>query len=323
MVGGNHSKKDCYEKYRELKAETRLKQNTARKASEVSVGSGSSRGHRHTVSGYDDDDGPSSCGPATRKFDSHNCDLTPEPTHAEKQDYFECASITAGSVAASAGSDIRSRRCSTLSSWSLNSAEHFGQQQQQQQQHRRSSTSSTLSSVVSNPVADTKSDGTTGSAGTGAVTRRGGDTYDAPREATYQGELMEVEEVGVEDFCLDDELLVEENHSTLGAAQAKFRRQGGRESPTRNVGGRVGAGRSGDMERSEISTVTEVEANGVRELVFGKTSKSFNDAWRDQGFYFCGVDGLRYGLVQAEGGPCGVLAVVQAFLLEVNFVDSS
>ena len=52
--------------------------------------------------------------------------------------------------------------------------------------------------------------------------------------------------------------------------------------------------------------------------MFGDRSKSFNDAWREQGFYFCNVDGLRYGLVQAEGGPCGVLAAVQAFILEVS-----
>lgn len=315
LVGGNHSKKDCYDKYRELKAETKLKQNAARKASEVSVGSGSSRGHRHTVAGYDDDDGPSSCGPAAGKFDSPDCDSTLEPTSAGKQDDFECASITAGSVAASAGSDIRSRRGSTFSSGSSNSAEYFEQQQQQQQRHRGRSTSSNLSSVMSDPMEDSKGDGTTGSSETGAVTHRGGGAYDAPRRATYdQGELMEVEEVDVEDFCLDDELMVEENHSTVGAAQARASGQGGRESPSQNVGGRAG---------SEISTVTETEANGVRELIFGKASKSFNDSWREQGFSFCGVDGLRYGLVQAEGGPCGVLAVVQAFLLEVNLVDAS
>ncbi|CAN0584442.1 unnamed protein product, partial [Ectocarpus sp. 12 AP-2014] len=62
--------------------------------------------------------------------------------------------------------------------------------------------------------------------------------------------------------------------------------------------------------------VTEVQANGVRELVFGNPSKRFNDAWREQGFFFCGEEFLRYGLVQVEGGPCGVLAAVQAFLLE-------
>lgn len=69
--------------------------------------------------------------------------------------------------------------------------------------------------------------------------------------------------------------------------------------------------------------MTEVEANGVRDLVLGNASKSFNDAWREQGFYFCGFEGLRYGLVQAEGGPCGVLAAVQAFLLEVIYTTTT
>ncbi|CAN0505460.1 unnamed protein product, partial [Ectocarpus sp. 8 AP-2014] len=64
------------------------------------------------------------------------------------------------------------------------------------------------------------------------------------------------------------------------------------------------------------TAVTELQANGVRELVFGNPSKRFNDAWREQGFFFCGEEFLRYGLVQAEGGPCGVLAAVQAFVLE-------
>ena len=325
LVGGNHSKKDCYDKYRELKAEAKLRQNTSRKASEVSAGSGTSRGHRLTRPGYDDDR-PSPCGPAIGKFDSPDRDSIPHPVSVEQQDdLLESTSITAGSVAASAGSDILSRRDSAFSSWSSNTAEYFGQQQQeqkQQRQHRRrSTTSSTLSSVMSDLLGDATGDGP---AGTVTATRHGGETYDTPLGAAYkQAELMEVEEVDVEDCCLDDELLTEEHRSMVGVAQARVRGQAGRESPRKNVGGRVGVGGGGDTERLEVSTVTEAEANGVRELIFGKASKSFNDAWKEQGFYFCGIDGLRYGLVQAEGGPCGVLAVVQAFLLEVNLADAS
>lgn len=40
----------------------------------------------------------------------------------------------------------------------------------------------------------------------------------------------------------------------------------------------------------------------------------FNDAWRKQGLYFS--EDISYGLVQAEGGPCGALAVVQAYTLK-------
>ena len=34
-----------------------------------------------------------------------------------------------------------------------------------------------------------------------------------------------------------------------------------------------------------------------------------------QGLFFSGVPGLGYGLMQPEGGPCGALAVVQAYTL--------
>ena len=46
--------------------------------------------------------------------------------------------------------------------------------------------------------------------------------------------------------------------------------------------------------------------------------RTFNAAWLRQGFGFRAAGGdneLRYGVVQHEGGPCGVLAVVQAELL--------
>jgi hypothetical protein len=40
--------------------------------------------------------------------------------------------------------------------------------------------------------------------------------------------------------------------------------------------------------------------------------RCFNEEWLTQGLYFCDTPGLRYGLVQARGGPCGVIAPVQA-----------
>ena len=39
------------------------------------------------------------------------------------------------------------------------------------------------------------------------------------------------------------------------------------------------------------------------------------ERWCQQGFVFSAFEGTsRFGLVQARGGPCGVLAVVQAYL---------
>lgn len=136
----------------------------------------------------------------------------------------------------------------------------------------------------------------------------------APRATDL--ETMEVEEVEVEDFCLDDELEQgqgEKMHRESAADCGSTKGQRYHSAPVArgSLGSSAGVG----------VAVTEMEANGVRELVWGDRSKTFNDAWRYQGFYFCGVDGLGYGLVQAEGGPCGVLAVVQAFLLEVSIQD--
>lgn len=46
----------------------------------------------------------------------------------------------------------------------------------------------------------------------------------------------------------------------------------------------------------------------------GKSRDRFNDAWLKQGFYFS--ENLSYGLVQAEGGPCGALSAVQAYTMK-------
>ena len=37
-------------------------------------------------------------------------------------------------------------------------------------------------------------------------------------------------------------------------------------------------------------------------------------SWK-QGFFFSNKSGLQFGLVQNQGGPCGVLAAVQAHIL--------
>lgn len=297
VIGGNHTKKDCYDKYRELKAEARLKHTTSRAASGVSLGSGSSRDRHLPAAKRSSPDGPAG---------AVGSPSIAEPDAAEQQDIFERASITAGSVAASAGSSQLSRRGSTFSSWSSNSAEYFGHL------HRRSTTSSTLSSV--------QSEAAHGEAAHGEA-------------AHGEGELMQVEEVDVEDFCLDDELVVEEQHSAAGTGKTRNREpkttrssmgDGWRERESQRSSSYAPADGNNDAEqRRGTAAVTEADANGVRELVLGNATKIFNDAWREQGFFFCGIDGLRYGLVQAEGGPCGVLAAVQAFLLEVYTTNTA
>ncbi|XP_064401625.1 probable ubiquitin carboxyl-terminal hydrolase MINDY-4 isoform X2 [Halichondria panicea] len=71
--------------------------------------------------------------------------------------------------------------------------------------------------------------------------------------------------------------------------------------------------------------ITVETAQSLRHLLFG-TSKgpSFSQEWRRQNFEFSDIPGLEYGLVQHKGGPCGVLAAVQTFILKhLMFSDSS
>ncbi|KAM4547704.1 putative ubiquitin carboxyl-terminal hydrolase MINDY-4 isoform 1-T1 [Odontesthes bonariensis] len=56
-------------------------------------------------------------------------------------------------------------------------------------------------------------------------------------------------------------------------------------------------------------TATELKA-----VLLGSSLNRFSVEWRNQGFTFS--DDLRYGIVQRKGGPCGVLASIQAFVLK-------
>ncbi|CAK4707286.1 unnamed protein product [Aphanomyces euteiches] len=61
----------------------------------------------------------------------------------------------------------------------------------------------------------------------------------------------------------------------------------------------------------------------LRKLLFNDPQKKLSTHWTKQGFSFSTVDGLRYGIVQHEGGPCGVMAVVQAYVLYYLFKEDS
>lgn len=68
-----------------------------------------------------------------------------------------------------------------------------------------------------------------------------------------------------------------------------------------------------DLESKPISLET---AMGLKTLIFGNGKTSFAPEWRKQAFSFCDLYGLEYGIVQLKGGPCGVLASVQGFVLK-------
>ena len=62
-------------------------------------------------------------------------------------------------------------------------------------------------------------------------------------------------------------------------------------------------------------------------LVFGTANQTFPSGWLQQSFQFQNpffhdpkkndMHGCPFGLIQKKGGPCGILAVVQAYIIKV------
>eukprot|EP01119_Soliformovum_irregulare_P012912 TRINITY_DN3389_c0_g1_i3.p1 TRINITY_DN3389_c0_g1~~TRINITY_DN3389_c0_g1_i3.p1 ORF type:complete len:227 (-),score=57.95 TRINITY_DN3389_c0_g1_i3:916-1596(-) len=75
-----------------------------------------------------------------------------------------------------------------------------------------------------------------------------------------------------------------------------------------------------DVPLGQLSTKT---SDAITFLLFGKITRTFNEEWR-QGFFFNAPDRdiLQYGLVQLKGGPCGVLASVQGYIVKDLFYGS-
>ncbi|KAK7380473.1 hypothetical protein VNO78_32984 [Psophocarpus tetragonolobus] len=85
------------------------------------------------------------------------------------------------------------------------------------------------------------------------------------------------------------------------------------------VGG--GGGDVGRREKEEESAMNRElsleEANELFDVVFGsEVSKGILAQWSNQGIRFSSDPETSMGLVQHEGGPCGVLAAIQAFVLK-------
>ncbi|KAJ3099898.1 hypothetical protein HDU97_002682 [Phlyctochytrium planicorne] len=75
---------------------------------------------------------------------------------------------------------------------------------------------------------------------------------------------------------------------------------------------------------SKGSLITTQRAMQLRRVTFGgegeRVRGTFSEEWRGKGFVFQTVgmtgSGVPYGLVQIKGGPCGLLAVVQAYIVK-------
>ncbi|XP_017684181.1 PREDICTED: protein FAM188B isoform X1 [Lepidothrix coronata] len=65
-------------------------------------------------------------------------------------------------------------------------------------------------------------------------------------------------------------------------------------------------------------------AKELKNLLFGSSLCCFSEEWKIQSFTFSNIPRLKYGIVQKKGGPCGVLAAVQACVLQqLLFADSN
>ncbi|XP_078703869.1 putative ubiquitin carboxyl-terminal hydrolase MINDY-4 [Branchiostoma floridae x Branchiostoma belcheri] len=67
---------------------------------------------------------------------------------------------------------------------------------------------------------------------------------------------------------------------------------------------------------ADAQPITAETATELKTLLFGSASEQFNAEWRNQSLGFCDTEGLRFGIVQNKGGPCGALAAIQACMLK-------
>ena len=61
------------------------------------------------------------------------------------------------------------------------------------------------------------------------------------------------------------------------------------------------------------SIISREESQGINQLLFKNGKGHLHDSWK-QGFFF--DENIKYGIYQKQGGPCGILATVQAFFLK-------
>ncbi|NXL92458.1 MINY4 hydrolase, partial [Alectura lathami] len=75
----------------------------------------------------------------------------------------------------------------------------------------------------------------------------------------------------------------------------------------------------------EVSKGIDISlAKELKNLLFGSSLCCFSEEWKIQSFTFNNIPQLKYGIVQKKGGPCGVLAAVQACVLQqLIFGDSN
>lgn len=130
-----------------------------------------------------------------------------------------------------------------------------------------------------------------------------------------------------EDIDFDEE---EEQYDARSKAAGGARSMSGVRGLSGGGGGAGGAAAvagASPIPTSPVPPSTPVsleEAHRAKSLIFGSShlTGTFTEPWLAQGFFFQGsevtraVPSLSFGLVQSQGGPCGMLAVVQAYVVK-------
>jgi hypothetical protein len=63
--------------------------------------------------------------------------------------------------------------------------------------------------------------------------------------------------------------------------------------------------------------ITQEIGTSLKSAVFGEPNQSFPAGWLGQSFHFNGDNAsLKFGIVQEKGGPCGIMAAVQAHFIQ-------
>eukprot|EP00164_Ancoracysta_twista_P004666 GFYU01006311.1.p1 GENE.GFYU01006311.1~~GFYU01006311.1.p1 ORF type:complete len:793 (+),score=164.15 GFYU01006311.1:341-2719(+) len=130
-----------------------------------------------------------------------------------------------------------------------------------------------------------------------------------PATASQRPESALARRTSVEDMMVED-VDLDEGWNDSGAG-------GGGGGPIRQT--YMGSNRppSASVQRPMTAqashTITVDVAKEIRQVVFGRQAE-FSESWH-QGFFFSDIDMLKYGLCQHSGGPCGVIAAVQASFL--------
>ncbi|XP_065102789.1 probable ubiquitin carboxyl-terminal hydrolase MINDY-4 isoform X1 [Paramisgurnus dabryanus] len=73
---------------------------------------------------------------------------------------------------------------------------------------------------------------------------------------------------------------------------------------------------SGAKLKLHRTSMDQITATALKKILFGSPIACFTEEWKQQNFTFSDTLGLKYGIIQKKGGPCGILAAVQAFVLQ-------